>query len=64
VPEVRNVLGLSTMMLGTESTLANIEVNIRNDHTTDEIEAIIKEVKKEVHLVQPGIRVHVEPDAR
>jgi cation diffusion facilitator family transporter len=63
VPEVRNVLGLSTMMLGTESTLANIEVNIRNDHSTDEVEKIIKDVKKEVHLVQPGIRVHVEPDA-
>jgi cation diffusion facilitator family transporter len=63
VPEVRNVLGLSTMMLGTESTLANIEVNIRNDHTTDEVEKIVREVKKEIHLVQPGIRVHVEPDA-
>lgn len=64
VKGVQAVLGLSTMMLGAESTLVNIEVHIRNNLTTDEIEEIITHVKHNIHHLQPGMKVHVEPDAR
>ncbi len=63
VPGVQAVLGLSTMMLGAESTLVNIEVHIRDNLTTDEVEEIIEHIKHNVHKLQHGMKVHVEPDA-
>lgn len=63
VPEVKEVLSVDTMMLGAESLLVNIEINLRNGLTTDQVEKIIKEVKHEIKTLQPGMHVHVEPDA-
>ena len=64
VAGVREVVGLSTMMLGSEGILVNIEVHLKNDLTTDQIEEIIAEIKHHVHKIGPGMQVHVEPDAR
>jgi cation diffusion facilitator family transporter len=64
VDGVREVVGLSTMMLGSESILVNIEVHLKNDLNTDQIEEIVAEIKKRVHRIAPGMQVHVEPDAR
>ncbi len=64
VEGVHEVVGLSTMMLGSEGILVNIEVHLKNDLTTDQVEVVIAEVKQHVHKIGPGMQVHVEPDAR
>lgn len=63
VPEVHQVVSIHTMILGSESMLANIDVNFKNELTTDEIEKCITQIKRKVQSAFPdqSVQVNVEP---
>jgi cation diffusion facilitator family transporter len=65
VPEVHQIVRLHTMILGSESMLANIDVNFKNDLTTDEIERAIEKIKRKIRDAFPdeSVQVNVEPSA-
>lgn len=61
VKEVKRVLDLRTMYLGSEKMLAIIEVHLQDDLTTDQIEKITDRVKKVIYTEIPAMhRVQVE----
>jgi cation diffusion facilitator family transporter len=62
IPEVRQVPGIQTMILGTETMLANMAVNLQNDLTTDEIEAVVARIRAAVQKAFPEqtVQVNVE----
>lgn len=65
VPEVKHVLGMRTMLLGSDKLLVNIEVHLKDGLTTDQVEDTIERVKAtiETSASAEGLNVHVEPDA-
>jgi cation diffusion facilitator family transporter len=63
VPEVKHVLGMRTMMLGSDKLLVNIEVHLRDGLNTDQVEATVEKVKNVIEEAADGLQVHVEPDA-
>ncbi|HSX29706.1 MAG TPA: cation diffusion facilitator family transporter [Candidatus Saccharimonadales bacterium] len=65
VPEVRHVLGMRTMMLGSDKLLVNIEVHLRDKLSTDQVEDTVERIKHEIEhsAAAEGMTVHVEPDA-
>ncbi|HSX32624.1 MAG TPA: cation diffusion facilitator family transporter [Candidatus Saccharimonadales bacterium] len=65
VPEVKHVLGMRTMMLGSDKLLVNIEVHLKDGLTTDQVEDAVERIKHEIdHSASAdGLTVHVEPDA-
>jgi cation diffusion facilitator family transporter len=64
VPGVVEVLDLSTMQLGPEQTLVNLEVNLRNNLDTDEIEMIMDKIKAKIQSELPQVsHIQVEPES-
>lgn len=65
VTEVRHILGMRTMMIGSDKMLVNVEVHLRDGMNTDQVEAVVAKVKEAMEQVGEGegIKVHVEPDA-
>jgi cation diffusion facilitator family transporter len=63
IPEVHRVLDLRTMMLGPDKLLANVEVHLEDELTTDEIEKVIDKIKRQVRRDVPKeVHVNVEPE--
>ncbi len=63
VPEVRQVLDLQTMILGSDSILVTLEVHLKDNLTTDQVEEVIDNIKRAVKRASPElIQVHVEPE--
>lgn len=63
VPEVLSVQDLRTMMLGPDKILANLEVHLQDDLTTDQIEEIIDKIKRHVKKsTSHELHVNVEPE--
>lgn len=62
VPEVKHVLGMRTMMLGSDKLLVNIEVHLKDGMNTDQVEAAVERVKEAIEGAAEGLQVHVEPD--
>jgi cation diffusion facilitator family transporter len=60
VPEVQKILGLQTMLLGSDSVLVNIEVHLKNGLTTDQVENIVDTVQKNIQALGKKFIVHVE----
>lgn len=65
VPEVKHVLGMRTMLLGSDKLLVNIEVHLKDGLTTDQVEDAVERVKTSIEASAQGegLQVHVEPDA-
>lgn len=65
VPEVKHVLGMRTMLLGSDKLLVNIEVHLKDGLNTDQVEETIEKVKTAIEdsASAEGLNVHVEPDA-
>lgn len=65
-PAVNEVLDLKTMIIGSDRVLVNIEVNLSDDLTTNELEKAIDEIKESIRERVPGashIQVELEtPD--
>jgi divalent metal cation (Fe/Co/Zn/Cd) transporter len=59
VPQVNEILDLRTMQIGPDKLLVNIEVNLQDQLTTDELETLIDKIKKRVHEKVPSIQ-HVQ----
>ncbi|MDP2734773.1 MAG: cation diffusion facilitator family transporter, partial [bacterium] len=57
--DVRSVLDLRTMIMGSDRILVNLEVHIRNGLTTDEIEILVDQIKDRVRKKIPAIN-HVQ----
>jgi cation diffusion facilitator family transporter len=61
VPQVKDVLALRTMQIGSDKLLVNIDLHVQDRLTTDELEALIDKVEKRVREKVPSIRfVQVE----
>lgn len=62
--EVREVLDLRTMQIGSDKLLVNMEVHMQNMLTTDQLEKLIDEIKEHVRREVPSIQhVQVELEA-
>lgn len=64
VPEVRHILGMRTIMVGSDKMLVNVEVHLRDGLTTDEVEDAVARVRDAMEKTGEGegLKVHVEPD--
>jgi divalent metal cation (Fe/Co/Zn/Cd) transporter len=62
VPEVKHVVGLRTMMLGSDSMLVNIDVHLKDGLSTDQVEEVVEKIKEAAEKTGEGFTVHVEPD--
>lgn len=64
VDGVHTVVGIQTMLLGSDSLLVNIQINFRNELTTDEIEKAVDHIKRVVQKALPDqtVQVNIEPD--
>lgn len=65
VPEVRHILGMRTIMVGSDKMLVNVEVHLRDGMSTDQVEDAVAKVRAAMELAGEGegLQVHVEPDA-
>lgn len=65
-PNVREVLDLRTLHIGPERLLINMEINLADELTTDEIEVLIDKIEKEIKSQVPtatNIQIELEtPD--
>lgn len=64
VPDVKHILAMRTLMVGSDKLLVNIDVHFKDGLKTDEVEAAVAKVKHAVKACgdSEGLRVHVEPD--
>jgi divalent metal cation (Fe/Co/Zn/Cd) transporter len=61
IPQVKEVLDLRTMQIGSDKLLVNIDVHMQEGLTTDELEALIDKIKERIREKVSSIRyVHVE----
>jgi cation diffusion facilitator family transporter len=61
VPQVKEVLDLRTMQIGSDKLLVNIDVHMQDGLTTDELEALIDKIKKRIREKVSSVRyVQVE----
>lgn len=58
-PEVKKVLGLKTLHIGSEKLLVNAEVNLNSNLTTREIEGIIDRIKEDIKKEVPEVK-HIQ----
>jgi cation diffusion facilitator family transporter len=64
IPQVKKILDLRTMQIGSEKLLVNIEVHMQDRLTTDELEALIDKIEKRLREKVPSIQyVQVELEA-
>jgi cation diffusion facilitator family transporter len=63
IPQVNDVLGLRTMMMGSDNLLINIKVHLKDDMSTDEIEKVIDDIKANIQKDLNGrAHISVEPE--
>jgi cation diffusion facilitator family transporter len=62
VPQVRHIVGMRTMMLGSDKLLVNIDVHLRDGLSTDQIEEVVEHIREAAENTGEGFTVHVEPD--
>jgi cation diffusion facilitator family transporter len=61
IPQVKEVLDLRTMQIGSDKLLVNIDVHMQDGLTTDELETLIDNIKKRIREKVSSIRyVQVE----
>ncbi len=58
-PEVRKILDLKTLHIGSEKLLVNMEVNLAEDLKTHEIENLIHKIKEEIKKEVPEVK-HIQ----
>jgi len=65
-PKVEEVLDLKTMIIGNEKILINLELNLNDELTTNQLEKIMDEIKESIQKTIPGafhIQIELEtPD--
>jgi divalent metal cation (Fe/Co/Zn/Cd) transporter len=65
-PNVKEVLDLRTLHIGPEKMLVNMEINLSDELTTDEIEVLIDKIEREIKEHVPAatnIQIELEtPD--
>lgn len=62
VPEVNHIVGMRTMIMGSNKLLVNIDVHLRDGLTTDQVESVVEKIKTVAENIEEGLTVHVEPD--
>ncbi|MGH7249766.1 MAG: cation diffusion facilitator family transporter, partial [Minisyncoccia bacterium] len=58
-PEVEEVLDLKTMIIGSDRILVNLELNLSDDLTTNQLEKIIDEIKFSIQKKVPSV-AHIQ----
>jgi cation diffusion facilitator family transporter len=62
-PQVKKVLDLRTMMMGTNNVLINLKVHINDGLSTDEVEITIDGIKENIQKKIPGrTHINIEPE--
>ena len=56
VEEVNDVLDLKTLHVGSEKLLVNLEVHMKNNLDTDEIEKLMDEIKERIQREVPSVK--------
>lgn len=56
VEEVNDVLDLKTLHVGSEKLLVNLEVHMKNNLDTDEIELLMDEIKEKIQQEVPSVK--------
>lgn len=56
VEEVNDVLDLKTLHVGSEKLLVNLEVHMKNNLDTDEIEKLMDEIKEKIQQEVPSVK--------
>lgn len=56
IPEVRRVISMRTMHLGTEDVIIGIEVNLSDELDTDKIEIVIDAIEQKIRQVIPYVK--------
>lgn len=59
VPEVKKILDLRTMQIGSDKLLVNMEVHMKDALTTDQLEKLIDKIKRRVQKKVPSVQ-HVQ----
>jgi cation diffusion facilitator family transporter len=63
VPQVKKVLDLRTMMMGTNDILINMEVHLKDGLSTDQVEKVIDKVRENIQKNTPGrTHISIEPE--
>lgn len=57
--EVKKVLGLKTLHIGSEKLLVNLEVNLKSNLTTKDIESIMDRIKESIRKEVPEVK-HIQ----
>ena len=64
VPEVRSIGRLLTMQLAPDEILVNMDVELVDRLTTDQVESVIDHVESEIRATVPSAtRIFIEPEA-
>jgi len=58
-PEVKKILGLKTLHIGSEKLLVNLEVNLEPNLTTTDIEKLIHKIKEDIKKEVPEVK-HIQ----
>jgi cation diffusion facilitator family transporter len=56
IDEVKDVLDLKTMHVGSEKLLVNLEVHMKNELDTDQIERLMDKIKEKIQLEVPSVK--------
>ncbi|HUC89649.1 MAG TPA: cation diffusion facilitator family transporter [Patescibacteria group bacterium] len=65
IPEVKHILGMRTMMVGSDRLLVNVDVHLKDGLSTDQVEYAVAKIKETMEKTDENnnLRIHVEPDA-
>lgn len=59
IPQVNKILGLKTLHIGSEKLLVNMEVNLKSNLTTRQIEQLIDKIKESIRKEVPQVK-HIQ----
>lgn len=59
IPQVRDVLGLKTLYIGSEKLLVNLDVHLQHNLDTREIEKLVDKIKKDIRKEIPQVK-HIQ----
>ena len=60
ISEVNQVVSLRTLQMGPMNAIVAVEINLRDDLVTDQIESLVDRIEAGIHEVMPGAQCFIE----